>query len=577
MPDGPHRGRCGWTRCGSATTSPPARRSGGYGKTRAGKLPHSTMRTRWPFGRGCPSEGSEGETSRPLRAPSHLGFGPPSRSLARSTSVPGLDRFHAVPSGATSWSLTQRSKSGASDRGEDFRFDRADHPEVLLEGSGLEHEHVLPQGKPAIVVGTARPRRRDRRRVVTDRRKTSRRTAGTCPEESPAARRARLPRRDRAPRAACPAAGSVSPVRQAFSPMANARTRGSRSDAVVDAADVPVQKAQHRLRVVESAPRPRRRGRPRGPSPRRRASQGPRIKLRARIGLAPARRKKTEEVRHRALRDRTPRRASRRDSGRRRRPVRTCRGSRTSPTTALPAGAPAIRSSRAPRPGARERRSAEGGEVRGGRKRARPARASLPVRGPGRSRRTRVSGAMLSQIQAIQDRSRTPPRHRRSCAGDENVIAGTIAFRCGGDSTAASHCTAPGYDSPKVPISPGRPRLGGRPLDRVVPVATLVHVGDEVPLRAVAAAHVLEHHGVPAVDGARHDLVLAGALPVVRRAVDERWKTARPSRQQDVGLEAHAVAHGHGDVPSHRNGRRNDERGSEPEAGKHQMQGPHTK
>ena len=28
------------------------------------------------------------------------------------------------------------------------------------------------------------------------------------------------------------------------------------------------------------------------------------------------------------------------------------------------------------------------------------------------------------------------------------VIAGTIASRCGGLSTAANHCTAPGYDSP---------------------------------------------------------------------------------------------------------------------------------
>jgi hypothetical protein len=28
--------------------------------------------------------------------------------------------------------------------------------------------------------------------------------------------------------------------------------------------------------------------------------------------------------------------------------------------------------------------------------------------------------------------------------GVEKVIAGTMAFRCGGLSTAASHCTAPG-------------------------------------------------------------------------------------------------------------------------------------
>src|ERR671922_585501 len=38
--------------------------------------------------------------------------------------------------------------------------------------------------------------------------------------------------------------------------------------------------------------------------------------------------------------------------------------------------------------------------------------------------------------------------------GEANVIAGTIALRCGGFSTAASHCTAPGYDRPNVPTAP---------------------------------------------------------------------------------------------------------------------------
>ena len=33
-------------------------------------------------------------------------------------------------------------------------------------------------------------------------------------------------------------------------------------------------------------------------------------------------------------------------------------------------------------------------------------------------------------------------------------MAGTMAFRCGGDSTAASHCTAPGYERPNVPTEP---------------------------------------------------------------------------------------------------------------------------
>jgi hypothetical protein len=34
------------------------------------------------------------------------------------------------------------------------------------------------------------------------------------------------------------------------------------------------------------------------------------------------------------------------------------------------------------------------------------------------------------------------------------VIAGTIALRWGGLSTAASHWTAPGYDRPNVPTVP---------------------------------------------------------------------------------------------------------------------------
>ena len=33
-------------------------------------------------------------------------------------------------------------------------------------------------------------------------------------------------------------------------------------------------------------------------------------------------------------------------------------------------------------------------------------------------------------------------------------MAGTMAFRWGGPSIAASHCTAPGYDSPNVPTLP---------------------------------------------------------------------------------------------------------------------------
>ncbi len=50
---------------------------------------------------------------------------------------------------------------------------------------------------------------------------------------------------------------------------------------------------------------------------------------------------------------------------------------------------------------------------------------------------------MFCQIQWIQDMSHTP-HVKKKFWGVENVIAGTIALRCGGDSIAASHCTAPG-------------------------------------------------------------------------------------------------------------------------------------
>jgi hypothetical protein len=50
---------------------------------------------------------------------------------------------------------------------------------------------------------------------------------------------------------------------------------------------------------------------------------------------------------------------------------------------------------------------------------------------------------MLFQIQSSQERSKTPPEWKKF-RGVENVMAGAIALRCGGDSTAASHCTAPG-------------------------------------------------------------------------------------------------------------------------------------
>jgi hypothetical protein len=36
------------------------------------------------------------------------------------------------------------------------------------------------------------------------------------------------------------------------------------------------------------------------------------------------------------------------------------------------------------------------------------------------------------------------PHAKKKFCGVENVIAGTIASRCGGFSIAASHCTAPG-------------------------------------------------------------------------------------------------------------------------------------
>ena len=60
---------------------------------------------------------------------------------------------------------------------------------------------------------------------------------------------------------------------------------------------------------------------------------------------------------------------------------------------------------------------------------------------------------MLSQVQSSHDPSHTPPEYQKF-SGVEKVIAGTIALSEGGCSTAASHCTAPGYESPKVPTAP---------------------------------------------------------------------------------------------------------------------------
>ena len=50
---------------------------------------------------------------------------------------------------------------------------------------------------------------------------------------------------------------------------------------------------------------------------------------------------------------------------------------------------------------------------------------------------------MLSQVHSSHEPSQTPPVYQK-CIGVAKVIAGTIATRCGGDSMAASHCTAPG-------------------------------------------------------------------------------------------------------------------------------------
>ena len=75
------------------------------------KLPQRTTRTRWPLAKRLPVR-RFGRRIATI-SPGAMSFGapPPSRSLTRRTSVPGLERFQAVPSGATSSSLTQRSAS----------------------------------------------------------------------------------------------------------------------------------------------------------------------------------------------------------------------------------------------------------------------------------------------------------------------------------------------------------------------------------------------------------------------------------------------------------------------------------
>lgn len=60
---------------------------------------------------------------------------------------------------------------------------------------------------------------------------------------------------------------------------------------------------------------------------------------------------------------------------------------------------------------------------------------------------------MLIHAHSSHEPSHTPPVYQK-WVGEANVIAGTIAMRCGGDCTAASHCTAPGYERPNVPTWP---------------------------------------------------------------------------------------------------------------------------
>ena len=88
------------------------------------------------------------------------------------------------------------------------------------------------------------------------------------------------------------------------------------------------------------------------------------------------------------------------------------------------------------------------------------------------------------------------------------------------------------------------PRLSCEPLDRVVTVETFVLVGVEHAVRRIPPAHVLDDHGITALDCLRNQLLVTVALLAVRRADHEHRPAALPRRLMKIGRQPGAVACG---------------------------------
>ena len=233
------------------------------------KLPQSTTRMRWPFSKRLPVRRFGWRRTTISPGVSSFGVGPPSRSLARSTSVPGLERFQAVPSGSDVLDQHPEVGVGRVGRQEHLDLDRADDAQRLGQRLGLEDERRRSASRARGSRGRRAPCRRDRSPAWTGRRRrrsTRCRRPGARDESFPPARE--VERRGLGP-------GERHRLRRApdVLPHHERAHAGLAVDAVVDAADVAVHEAQDQLRVVDRRRRPELALARSGRSPRRRGSR----------------------------------------------------------------------------------------------------------------------------------------------------------------------------------------------------------------------------------------------------------------------------------------------------------------
>ena len=167
------------------------------------------------------------------------------------------------------------------------------------------------------------------------------------------------------------------------------------------------------------------------------------------------------------------------------------------------------------------------------------------VRGPERSRCARESGAMLSRSRTARRGPTRRPR-RKSCAARRTSSRGPSPS--GAAATRQPPATAPRPDRRGPRCRSRRSTRAARPPTRScrsrLPLAP---VRDVVALGAVAAAHVLQDHRVPAGERRLDDRVLLGPLAVVRpgRRASETFPAGR---EPHVGSKHDAVAHLNGNV-----------------------------